>query len=319
MAGNEDIILHQYKASPFSEKVRLALLLKNLAWTSVEVPNMMPKPLLTPLTGGYRRTPVMQIGADIYCDTAIILRELEKRFPRPSLVTPGHEGLHAMVAGWTDRVWFQTSVGVIFGAIGDHIPEAFKNDRAALSGRKFDTDAMKAAAPMLRDQWRSNLSWVEERLAATSGAGAGAWLLGARPGLVDVHVHMNIWFAHMHVKAFVEDCFQEAPRTLDWFTRLNEPTGQTPSNIDGEAALDIASNASPRLLAATTGTEPQGLVPGEPVAVAPDDYGKDWVQGELVYSGANRIVIQRVDKATGPLHVHFPRAGFLVRRIGEIG
>ena len=29
----------------------------------------MPRPDLMPMTGGYRRTPVMQIGADIYCDT----------------------------------------------------------------------------------------------------------------------------------------------------------------------------------------------------------------------------------------------------------
>ena len=29
----------------------------------------MPKPNLTALTGGYRKTPVLQIGADIYCNS----------------------------------------------------------------------------------------------------------------------------------------------------------------------------------------------------------------------------------------------------------
>ena len=37
---------------------------KGLAWKSVEQPPILPKPDLTPLTGGYRRIPVLQEGAD---------------------------------------------------------------------------------------------------------------------------------------------------------------------------------------------------------------------------------------------------------------
>ena len=124
----------------------------------------MPKPDLTPLTGGYRRTPVMQIGADIFCDTSIMLIELEKRFQIPSLNLPGHEGIAKMVGAWTDGKWFQSSVAVIFGAVGDQMPQAFIDDRTKMSGRPFDVDAMKAAAPVMRDQWRSQLLWIEERL-----------------------------------------------------------------------------------------------------------------------------------------------------------
>src|ERR1700739_2204003 len=75
-----DIILHHYDTSPYSEKVRLGFGLKGLAWGSVELPQIMPKPNLTALTGGYRKTPVLQIGADIYCDSQLIMRDLE---PRP--------------------------------------------------------------------------------------------------------------------------------------------------------------------------------------------------------------------------------------------
>ena len=63
-----EIILHHYPLSPFAEKTRVALGIKGLAWRSVIIPQIMPKPELMPLTGGYRKTPVMQIGADIYCD-----------------------------------------------------------------------------------------------------------------------------------------------------------------------------------------------------------------------------------------------------------
>ena len=73
-----DIILHHYGLSPFAEKVRIGLGLKQAAWKSVDIPNVMPKPDLMPLTGGYRKTPVMQVGADIYCDTQLIMLELEQ-------------------------------------------------------------------------------------------------------------------------------------------------------------------------------------------------------------------------------------------------
>ena len=83
------IIFHHYPNSPFSEKVRIAFGIKQLAWKSVEVPNILPKPDLMPLTGGYRKTPVMQIGADIFCDSQIILRELERRYPTPAIMPNG--------------------------------------------------------------------------------------------------------------------------------------------------------------------------------------------------------------------------------------
>mgnify|MGYP001801963333 CR=1 FL=1 len=74
------IILHNYPQSPVAEKARVALGIKGLDWHSVEIPRLAPKPTLTKLTGGYRRPPVMQIGADIYCDSAVVIDELNRRF-----------------------------------------------------------------------------------------------------------------------------------------------------------------------------------------------------------------------------------------------
>jgi glutathione S-transferase len=91
-----DIILHHYDISPYSEKVRTGLGLKGLAWASVELPVIMPKPNLTALTGGYRKTPVLQIGADIYCDSQLIMRELERRHPSPSFYPAGRGVVDAL-------------------------------------------------------------------------------------------------------------------------------------------------------------------------------------------------------------------------------
>ena len=94
-----DMILHHYETSPYAEKVRLGLGLKGLAWASVEIPVIMPKPDLTALTGGYRKTPVLQIGADLYCDSQLIMRELERRHPSPSFYPAGRGAADAL-AWW---------------------------------------------------------------------------------------------------------------------------------------------------------------------------------------------------------------------------
>src|SRR5271170_1073377 len=140
-----EIVLHNFATSPFSEKVRLVFGIKGLAWRSVEIPSLLPKPDVVPLTGGYRKTPVMQIGADIFCDSQIIVRELERRFPEPS-VFPHGRGLPYALGFWADRLFFMASVPIIFGELGDSVPEDFKKDRAAMSGGTFSVDAMKAAA-----------------------------------------------------------------------------------------------------------------------------------------------------------------------------
>ena len=145
-ADATSLILHQYEVSPFSEKVRVALGVKGLAWHACDQPVIMPKPEMVRLTGGYRRIPVLQVGADIFCDTQIILRELERLHPTPSL-SPQNKGAPYGLGFWADRQIFQAAVAVIFGEIGDMVPEDFKKDRAAMSGGGFSAEAIEGRRP----------------------------------------------------------------------------------------------------------------------------------------------------------------------------
>ena len=156
-----DLILHHYPNSPFSEKVRIAFGIKQLAWKSVQIPVIMPKPDLMPLTGGYRKTPVLQVGADIYCDTQLIMLELEKRAPRPPLLPTDRAGEARALAMWVDRNIFWSAVGVVMGAIGDKLPESFHKDRSAFSGRSFDVARLKEAAPVAAEQTYAQLVLAE--------------------------------------------------------------------------------------------------------------------------------------------------------------
>src|SRR5580704_16213288 len=111
------LILHHYDFSSFSEKVRLVLGVKNLSWSSVEIPSTLPKPDYMPLTGGYRRAPSLQIGADVYCDSARIIAELEQRFPQPAIYSgpdkDAQRGFIAALERWTDSVLIRTTINYI--------------------------------------------------------------------------------------------------------------------------------------------------------------------------------------------------------------
>jgi glutathione S-transferase len=303
-------ILHHYPNSPFSEKVRLVMGMKGLAWGSVEIPVIMPKPDLTPLTGGYRRTPVMQIGADVYCDTQLIIRELERRYPSPSILPEGHDGLAWMLSTWADRTFFQITVPVIFGAVGFHVPEAFKRDREQLSGRPFDTDAMRAMAPMMKDQWRANVAFIDEALEANPHG----WLSGEEAGLVDISAFMNLWFLRNAFRPGYDAAIAEYDRVEAWTARVEAIGHGKPETLTGTEALAIAREAEPDDRGPADPREPQGLRTGDLVTVVPDDYGRDPVTGTLVFSSAQEIALERTDSDLGRIVVHFPRAGYLARR-----
>src|ERR1700729_3493180 len=105
-----ELILHHYAMSPFSEKIRLIMGFKRLAWRGVSIPNVMPKPDVIALTGGYRKTPILQIGADIYCDTSLIAEVVEAMAPSPTLYPKAAAAASRTLAQWADSTLFWTAV-----------------------------------------------------------------------------------------------------------------------------------------------------------------------------------------------------------------
>ena len=300
------IILHHFDQSPFSEKIRLIFGLKSIAWTSVHISRIMPRPDLMPLSGGYRRTPVLQIGADIYCDTQCIMRELERRFPTPSLLPTGYEGLGWGSAMWTDRPFFQNTVNLVFGTLADKVPADFIEDREKLRGAKFDVAAMKAAIPQMRDQFRAHLQWIDVQL----GDGR-SWISGEAPSLCDVDAYMNLWYVRTNLEN-ADEMLSEFDHARAWAGRLRAVGHGRHDEISSAQALEIARVATPETEELHDPNDPNGRKPGDRVEVMPDDYGKVRVAGEIVALSAQHIAIRRHDPRAGEVVVHFPRAGFLV-------
>ena len=305
-----DLILHHYPASPFSEKVRAAFGAKRAPWHAVEVPVIMPKPDLMPLTGGYRRTPVLQIGADIWCDTQIIMREVDRRFPTPPLLPAGHEGAARAIAYWADRSLFWAAAGFVIGQISDQLPMAFHEDRSAFSGRPVDPGRLKAAQPIARDQVYAQLVWAESML-----ADGRSYLLGAAATLADFAVYNSVWFIRERLGVAAAP-LDRLPLIGRWAERMGVAGTGRKSEMTPAQALDVARNAEPITPAGVDPADPAGLAAGDTVTVTPDDTGRVPVEGELVTLDAEEIAIRRSDPRVGTVVVHFPRAGFAVARAG---
>jgi glutathione S-transferase len=310
MPGDLAIILHHFDESPFSEKVRLVFGLKQIAWTSVRISRIMPRPDLMPLTGGYRRTPVMQIGADIYCDTQCIIRELERRFPAPSLFPGSSEGLAWASAMWTDKSFFQNTVNLVFGSLADKVPQSFIEDREKLRGAKFDIAAMTAAIPQMRDQYRAHVGWIETQLVA-----GGPWLGGQGASLFDINAYMNVWYVRAHLPV-ADDLLAEFPELRAWEARVRAIGHGMRTEMSTADALQIGRRSTPQTIEADDPHDPNGRKVGDLVDVRPDDYGKIAVRGRIVALSAQGIAIRRHDDLAGDVVVHFPRAGFLVTPAG---
>jgi glutathione S-transferase len=302
-----DLILHHYLTSPFSEKVRIGLGIKGLAWRSVQVPSILPKPDLLPLTGGYRKTPVLQVGADIYCDTQLMMLEIEKRHPGTPLVPSDLAGEVRALTMWIDRNIFWAAVGVVMGEIGDKLPEAFVKDRSAFAGRSFDAASLKAAAPVARDQTYAQMALAEAML-----VDGRPYLTGAAPTLADCALYNPVWFIKERLGAGkVVPPLDRLPHLAAWSERMKAFGAGLPSDMTAAEALDVAKAATPAPCEVDA-HDPSGLEAGQSVSVTPDDTGKVPVTGVLVGLGPDRVSIGRSDPRVGDVVVHFPRAGFVV-------
>ena len=251
-----DIILHHYDTSPYAEKVRTGLGLKGLAWASVELPQIMPKPNLTALTGGYRKTPVLQIGADIYCDSQLIMRELERRHPTPSFYPAGRGAADAL-AWWAEKTMFLPAVSIAFAKRPEVLPKGFLEDRAKFSGRNIDPVVMLAAVPNQLDQLRAHFDWLDQTL-----ADGRSFLQGRAVGLSDLAAYHPVWYLRQNFGSAAAP-LDGFPRLLSWAERVAAIGHGRRSPMTSEQALDVARTATSIAKASTDAKDPIGRKPGQ--------------------------------------------------------
>lgn len=312
-----DIILHHYPESPFSEKIRLLLGYKGLNYKSVIIPMIMPKPDLMPMTGGYRKTPVMQIGADIYCDSAIIARVIDDMQPQNSIYPAAVAATAGALAYWTDTFFFKVAVAVVFqpSAMAENSilsdPEkarAFAADRAELS--KGSTE-LRMPLEEAQPYFLQHLSRLERQLAG------GGFLFSGQPTIADFSTYHCLWF--IFGNPAIRDIFDPYSNVRAWMERMGALGKSDAQVTTGAEALDIASKATPSLDSHIDAIDVDGLAPGDEVEVMPIDYGFNPVRGRLAIASFEELALLRHDDRVGELAVHFPRLGFQIRKPGGSG
>lgn len=303
-----DIILHHYPQSPVTEKVRIVLGMKDLDWRSVIIPRLPPKPDLMALTGGYRLTPVMQVGADVYCDSMCIIREIERRFPEPTLFPGGGKGIPWGVGQWTDGPLVSTIIATVFADAADDMPDDFKADRGRLYfGPDFDISKIQSELTHSLVQLRTHLGWMDDRLDGRD------FVLGPQPGLPDALCYYLVWF--------VRDRYSKGPEFLSQFKHLMEWEKRVeaighgrPTDMDAADAIAVAKDATPTT-ADGSKDDLAGLACGDTVSVEPTEVsGCPAVTGEIVCISDQVVAIARTDERAGDVCVHFPRAGYRVTK-----
>jgi glutathione S-transferase len=304
------LVLHHYASSPFSEKVRLVLGMKRLRWRSVEVPVMLPKPDVVALTGGYRRTPFMQIGADVYCDSALMCRVIDRLAPEPSLYPEATRGLDEIVAQWADTSLFWIAVPFTMqpAAVGRLLPgaspeflRAFAADRAAMNPSMRRAPLGDAAAMVNAYAGRLETMLGDSR----------PFLLGALPSIADFSAAQSIWF--MRRAPEVATHLARFAHLLTWYERVAAFGHGESQPLSSAAAIDLARGASSFAPCAVAPGE--RIEAGSPVGVTPSDYAHDEVVGTLVGLDREEVVVERQDDRAGTVRVHFPRIGFHVKAI----
>ncbi|MDD0837543.1 glutathione S-transferase family protein [Curvibacter sp. HBC61] len=308
----QDLILHHYPTSPFSEKIRLILGYKQLAWKSVIIPSIMPKPDVLALTGGYRKTPFLQVGADIYCDTALICDVLERRQPSPTLYPTHSKGVARVLAQWADTTLFWAAMAynlsprgaaAMFAGAPPEVAKAFAADRGAMSTgmtRLRPGDATAAYKSYLR------------RLA--NMLESQPFLLGEAPTVADFAAYHPLWFSRVR-NAVMGDILNATPAVLAWMDRLAALGHGSFDKIDSGDAIAVAAASQPLALGDEPFQDEHGIALGSRVSIAAETFGTEPTEGELVAATRMHYTLRRTDERAGTVHVHFPRIGYVLRAL----
>ena len=309
-----ELILHHYPTSPFAEKTRLMLGFKQLSWRSVMIPPIMPKPDLTALTGGYRKTPVLQIGADIYCDSALIGQRLETEKSTPALFPEGQAFNVASFAQWADSQVFLHAVSLVFqpesvaarfGKLPPEFLKVFIADRSTLFNGGLAT---RVPLEVAKHQWPTIMARLQQQLEREPGD-----FLFGEASLADIAMAHSLWF--LRGTPVTAPLVDDYPAVATWLARVLDFGHGSFSEMSGEEAISIARDATPAALPEAVLVDPNGFAVGQQVAISAIDYGVDAVEGELVFSGTEELILRREDPRAGTVHVHFPRLGFAIKAL----
>ena len=296
-------ILYHYPMSPYSEKLRLTMGLLQLPWLSAQVAAYPPRAELAAVLGGYRRIPVLQIGAHMYCDTRLAFAALM-----------GHESGYWVLTDRDEALRQRAEEEVFFAVIAAASPYRavqhltrelgfsgllrFVRDRVAMTR---DARIVQPDVKTARDILSSFVSHLADRLTED------AFLSGREIGYLDLCCFHPLWMA-CQIDSSITARWPSA--VGKWFKKIQDLGHGEASPMTAQA---IAAAIDEQAVFSGSVVEPPFLA-AEPVMVRPSDYARDGSSGTLVHLDERRIVLERRPSDRGRVFLHFPRDGFEISR-----
>lgn len=302
------LILHHYQLSPFSEKIRLMLGAADLSWKSLLVSPLPPRPATDPLTGGYRRIPVAQFGADLVCDSQLIAEEISQMSAKAYLAPSSSSQEAREFATFAESTLF-------FGAASLVPPkQALSELRRHLS--LFDTARFIWDRLGIARETRGNLSMTDgakrfrKALADVDERLQGEFLFGEQPSHADFALYHPLWFLS---QVGAVPLSPKVTRLNAWYSRMSEFGHGQHSSISARDALAVAAASQPRGVLPEFRDHPDV---GQEVIISPTDYAKVGTRGQLAGVSEQRWILRRETGRFGTVHVHFPRKGYRISSKG---
>jgi Glutathione S-transferase, N-terminal domain len=322
------IILFTYPESVYGRRIDWYFTLRAIKYSHCRVLNRLPRPVLEELNVNYRRIPICAIGRDIYCDTRLIIEKCEALISsnRLGANTPYQKGISKLLETWTiDGGPFWRTAQLIPPNAPITRDPLWLEDRAEMSGRKWNARVMEENRPEALAHSRAHFKIVEELL---MGDGRD-WVLGTPgPTLADIHgIWPFDWALQPYMVDFLpKDVISESvfPRTFAWVKRFNAAVQEA-----------LKKNGSPKLLSPeeTIGriesaeyfeadgeidpADPLRFEKGQIVDVFPTDMASGFVHrdtGKLVNVSVMDVCLETKTKSGKDIRIHFPRTNFRIAK-----
>ena len=302
------LILHQYDISPFSQKAQKMMGLKELSWQSVEMPMIAPKPDVEALTGGYRGTPVLQIGRDVFIDNWMIARALDE-FDASGPAINAQGGLReAALYAWGERL-FTPLLHTALAAYQSEWDADFLADRKRVFP-DVDFDTLDVSDPDRRSQVRAYLGTVEAQLGLDQD-----FLGGAQADSCDIHVWGMVWMIHSALPALMP-IVETFPRLTDWYERVSALGTGDREDVKIDVAWQSLKDGPARPLPDTPDQEPLAPWVGEVVDIAAGSADRGSASGRLLAVDHEQVVLGVEPISGEAAQVWFPRFGYHLRQRG---
>ncbi|CAO3625439.1 unnamed protein product [Cunninghamella blakesleeana] len=315
--SNNQVVLHFYSLSPFANKIAWILNYKKVDYKWVNISVQEPRPQRRYLDGGYTKTPILQIGNQVFCDTKTIIAELEKRYPTPSLYPTHHQKDQSSTQLLCTGLNYLLE-NAVFLAIPtqfplDLLPKKLLEDRAKFAGKELNIEKQKALQPYLKLDLEAQLERIVKHL---DNGKNGSWILNTdTPSDADFTLALDTFFAiNVLGEDFLKERFPKLVNHFESLMALADPGRiYELDEISPEDALVIAKNQQSTPSSSITFPGKSELFSlGQKVAVTPLDTGKTPAIGTLVALSPERVTIKISNDLTGDVYVHFPITTFII-------